>query len=131
MCVGVSTYSAQSGLRELDNPVRDAEAVFKETNQCVDCLAAIVRNPADKDTILNHLRDDFLEPLAALPKEQMPDSVMLVLGGHGIQHGSDVFLIPANAKSDSVADLQAECLSHLAVLNELRNSWTHQQRRTS
>ncbi len=29
-------------------------------------------------------------------------------------------MIPANEKSDSVTDLQAECLSHLAVLNYLR-----------
>ena len=63
MCVGVSTYSEQSGLGSLDNPVRDAEAVFKETNKRVNCRAAIVRNPADTETILQHLRHDFLKPL--------------------------------------------------------------------
>ena len=80
MYVGVDAYPGLPGLLRLDNLVSDAEAMFEKTHKCVNCRAAVVRNPSDPETILKHLRHDFLEPLAALPKEQMPDAVMLVWG---------------------------------------------------
>ncbi len=117
LCVGVSAYSERSTLSWLGNAVRDAEVMFKKMKDCSNCRAAIMRDPKDIKTILDHLRD-FLDQLAALPEEEMPEAVMLIVAGHGKQDGQDVFLIPSDAKSDTREDLETECLSHLTVLEE-------------
>jgi hypothetical protein len=118
LCVGVSAYSEQSKLSWLGNAGRDAEAMFKKMKDCPNCRAAIMRDPKDKKTILHHLRRDFLDQLAALPEEEMPEAVMVIVAGHGKQDGQDVFLIPSDAKSDTREALETECLSHLTVLEE-------------
>jgi hypothetical protein len=103
-------------LLPLENPVRDATDLFEAINKCPDCRAAIVRDPPDRSTIINHLKNDFLKKLAALPANKLPDVVALVLGGHGMQHDSNVFLIPARAECDSEKKLKDNCLSHMTVL---------------
>ena len=117
LCIGVGAYSE---LSRLDNPVRDATDLFEAINKCPDCRAAIVRDPPDKSTILDHLKGDFLKELAALPVDELPDVVMVVAAGHGMQHDSNVFLIPAKAKCDDKLDLEEKCLSHTRVLEYLR-----------
>jgi hypothetical protein len=112
LCIGVGAYSE---LSELENPVRDAEALFAAINNCPDCRAAIVRDPTDKSTILEHLKK-FLSALAALPADKLPEVVVVVASGHGMQHDSNVFLIPAKAKCDD----KDQCLSHTKVLKCLR-----------
>ena len=92
LCIGVSAYSGSS---RLDNPVRDAEALFEAINKCPDCRAAIVRDPQDRSTMTDHLCDEFLEKMKSLSADKLPDVVALVLAGHGMQHDSYVFLIPA------------------------------------
>ena len=118
LCVGVSAYSERSALRKLGNAGRDAESMFKKMKDCSHCCAAIMRDPKDRITILHHLCRDFLDQLAALPEEEMPEAVMLIVAGHGKQDGQDVFLIPSDAKSDTREALETECLSHLTVLEE-------------
>jgi hypothetical protein len=117
LCIGVGAYSGS--LPPLENPVRDATDLFEAINKCPDCRAAIIRDPPDKSTILDHLKDDFLEELAALPADELPDVVMVVAAGHGMQHDSNVFLIPAKAKFDD-KNLEEKCLSHTKVLEYLR-----------
>jgi hypothetical protein len=92
--------------------------MFKKMKDCSNCHAAIMRDPKDRTTILKHLRDDFLNKLAALPEEEMPEAVMLIVAGHGKQDGQDVFLIPSDAKSGTRERLETECLSHRTVLEE-------------
>jgi hypothetical protein len=48
LCIGVGAYSGSS---RLDNPVRDAEALFEAINKFPDCRAAILRDPQDKSTM--------------------------------------------------------------------------------
>ena len=117
LCIGVGAYSGSSSL---DNPVRDAEALSEAINKCPDCRAATVRDPDSSITILEHLKDDFLKELAALPVDELPDVVMVVAAGHGMQHDSNVFLVPAKAKCDDKMDLEGKCLSHTRVLQYLR-----------
>jgi hypothetical protein len=117
LCIGVGAYSGSS---RLDNPVRDAEALFETINNCPDCRAAILRDPDSKSTILEYFKK-FLKELADLPAEKLPEVVMLLLGGHGMQHDSNVFLIPTKAKCDDEMDLEDKCLSHIRVLEYLRN----------
>jgi hypothetical protein len=113
LCIGVGAYS---GLSRLDNPVRDAEALFKAINNCPDCRAAILRDPQSKMTILEHLKR-CLRELAALSADKLPEVVLLSLGGHGMQNGPKVFLIPTEAKFDD----EDQCLSHTKVLKCLRD----------
>ena len=103
LCIGVGAYSGSS---RLDNPVRDAEALFEAINKFPDCRAAILRDPKDRGTMTDHLCDEFLEKLKALSADKLPDVVALVLAGHGMQHESNVFLIPATAKCDSERKLK-------------------------
>jgi uncharacterized caspase-like protein len=98
LCIGVGAYSVSS---RLENPVRDAEALFEAINKFPDCRAAILRDPKDRGTMTDHLCDEFLEKLKALSADKLPDVVALVVAGHGMQHESNVFLIPAKAKCDS------------------------------
>ena len=83
LCVGVSAYSEQSKLSWLGNAVRDAETMFKKMKDCPNCRTAIMRDPKDKKTILHHLCRDFLDQLAALQEEEMPEVVMVIVAGHG------------------------------------------------
>ncbi len=115
LCIGVGAYPGPS---RLDNPVRDADALFDAINKLPDCRAAIVRDPPDKNAILVHLQN-FLGELAALSANQLPDVVMLVVASHGMQHESNVFIIPAQAKCDSKLNLERTCVSHLRVLEYL------------
>ena len=64
----------------------------------------------------DHLCDEFLEKLKVLSEDKLSDVVALVLSGHGIQHESNVFLIPTKAKCDSERKLKDNCLSHMTVL---------------
>jgi hypothetical protein len=116
LCIGVGAYSGSS---RLVNPVRDAEALFEAINNCPDCRAAVLRDPDSKSTILAYFKK-FLKELADLPAEKLPEVVMLLLGGHGMQHDSNVFLIPTKAKCDDEMDLEDKCLSHIRVLEYLR-----------
>ena len=84
-------------MQPLDNPVRDATDLFEAINNCPDCRAAIVRDPPDKSTILDYLQNKFLKELVDVSAVKLPDVVALVVGGHGVQHDSNVFLIPARA----------------------------------
>jgi hypothetical protein len=128
LCIGVGAYSGSS---RLDNPVRDAEVLFEAINKCPDCRAAIVRDPPDKSTVVDHLQNKFLNELAALSADKLPEVVMLVLASHGMQHESNVFLIPAKAKCDSKMLLEDNCLSHTRVLEYLHECLDARARRAS
>jgi hypothetical protein len=120
LCIGVGAYNSKlSNLCAL-NARRDAEALFVATNKCPDCRAVIVRDPDNKNTILDNL-NEFLAELAALPANKLPEAVLIFLAGHGRQQNSNVFLIPARTKCDNQMDLEDKGLSHIRVLEYLRN----------
>jgi hypothetical protein len=82
---------AYSGSSRLDNPVRDTD----------------------------HLQNKFLNEPAALSVDKLPEVVALVLARHGMQHESNVFLVPTKAKCNSKIHLEDNCLSHTRVLEYL------------
>jgi hypothetical protein len=125
LCIGVGAYPGPS---RLDNPVRDADALFEAINKFPDCRTAIVRDPTNNDAILVHLQN-FLEELAALSSDQLPDVVMLVVASHGVQYESNVFIIPTQAKFNSKLDLKRTCVSHLTVLEYLNECFSDKARR--
>ena len=127
LCIGVGAYSGPSRLK---NPVRDAFALFKAINKLTDCRAAIVRDPPDKSSIIDHL-ENFLDELAALSADKLPDVVMLVVASHGMQHESNVFIIPAQAKCNSKLSLKNNCLSHMTVLEYLNECLDVKTRRAT
>ena len=66
LCIGVQEYPREY---KLENPVRDAEAMYNEVNKHSRCRAAILQNPRNTGDIYNTVRKDFLEPLSRNPPE--------------------------------------------------------------
>jgi hypothetical protein len=116
LCIGVGTYDAMPST----NAVTDAVALFKRINECADCRAAVVKDPDSKITVIDHLIR-FLDALATLPADELPEVVLILLAGHGMQSGSDVFLIPKKAKCEGRhLYFEDTLLSHLRVLEYLQ-----------
>ena len=112
LCIGVQEYPREY---KLENPVRDAEAMYNEVNKHSRCRAAILQNPKNTGDIYNTVRKDFLEPLSRNP----PEVVALIYGGHGKQVENKLYMIPTHAKFEDEDDCKNTCLSHLEVFQWL------------
>jgi hypothetical protein len=96
--------------------------MFEVINKRANCRAVIVRDPNNynKIIILDHLKNEFLKELVALPSEELPEVVMLLEAGHTTYHGPNVFLIPTKGKCEDETDLEDHCLPHIRVFELLR-----------
>ena len=111
-CIGIAEYG-KGAYESLDNPLKDARAMYEKINEIPGCRAVLLKNPR-KQHIYAHLRKDFMEHLAHDP----PDVVLLYAAGHGVQLGHDVYIIPSSTELDGGADeidTKQACVSHLEV----------------
>jgi len=101
---------------QLQNAVRDAEAINKELRRMPGSYSEVICNP--KTATEHQLRTHLKEPdLGKHP----PQLFVLYYAGHGILEHGKMWLVPAHANiRDPDDDLQRECLSLNDLLEMLR-----------
>jgi hypothetical protein len=115
LCIGVDNYQHMG---QLQNAVRDAEAVNKELRRMPGCYSEAILNPKTATELRHQLRTHLQETdLAKHP----PELFVVYYAGHGfLQHGK-MWLVPAHAHiRDPDEDLPHECLSLNDLLEMLR-----------
>jgi hypothetical protein len=115
LCIGVDDYQH---MVQLQNAVRDAEAVNRALRRMVGCYSEAISNPKTATELRHQLRTHLQEPdLAKYP----PQLFVVYYAGHGfLQHGK-MWLVPAHADiRDPDEDLPHECLSLNDLLEMMR-----------
>mmetsp|Transcript_19503 Transcript_19503/g.54282 ORF Transcript_19503/g.54282 Transcript_19503/m.54282 type:complete len:912 (-) Transcript_19503:897-3632(-) len=113
-CIGIDMYDGEHACLAFDNTsehlklehaVADARA-FHSCVQEIGGYSDIVENLQNSFDITKKFRD-FLKGL----KSRDPKVVFLYCAGHGVQCGSDLFIIPGGVWPKEVEDLRSGCVS--------------------
>ena len=115
LCIGIDEYT---NLAPLHNAVREAEAVNGALKSVPGCYSEIIRNPKTATALIKSVRRHAEERgLHDAP----PEILGVYYGGHGIQIGTDVYLVPAEADISDQRDVPRECVSLSDIFLVLRD----------
>ena len=89
LCIGIDEYTNLDSLR---NAVRDAEAVNSALKSVPGCYSEIIRNPKNATALIKSVRRHAEERGL---HDDPPEFYDIYYGGHGIQIGTDVYLVPS------------------------------------